>query len=146
MAPVLNIVIQLLPSLPSAFKAPGQTRAIPNDQPSLIGVHDGQQQPIGLQHTQHPNGPKLHSDGVDHSDISTVAWGENRLDVFGLVENNLTHKYWDGHQWNPSGLDVETLGNGLATPPVAVSWGADRLDIFALDDHSVLKHQYWDGS
>ena len=52
----------------------------------------------------------------------------------------------DGHQWNPPKLELETLGNGLATPPVAVTWGDDRLDVFGLDDHDVIKHQYWDGS
>lgn len=80
------------------------------------------------------------------NDISTIAWGEHRLDVFALAENNLTHKYWDGYQWGPPGVELETLGNGLATPPVAVTWGADRLDVFGLDDHNVVKHQYWDGA
>ncbi|KAL8852453.1 MAG: hypothetical protein Q9221_002683 [Calogaya cf. arnoldii] len=78
--------------------------------------------------------------------VSAVSWAENRLDVFHLVENNVTHKYWDGHQWNPSEYKLETLGNGLATPPVAISWGVDRLDVFGLDDHNVIKHQHWDGT
>ena len=58
----------------------------------------------------------------------------------------MVHKFWDGSQWRPAGTDLETLGVGLASPPVAVSWGADRLDIFGLDDHNVLKHQFYDGT
>ena len=30
--------------------------------------------------------------------------------------------------------------------PVALTWGLDRMDIFGLDDHNVIKHQYFDGS
>ncbi|KAL8812475.1 MAG: hypothetical protein Q9223_000995 [Gallowayella weberi] len=152
MAPVLNVIVQLLPSWPLASKGIDHTSATPNYQPSLPRVNDWQQQPLDPKHAQYPIDPKFHDNGKDHamrvshSDISAVAWGENRLDVFALADNNLTHKYWDGYQWIPTGVDVELLGNGLATPPVAVTWGVDRLDIFALDDHSVFKHQYWEGT
>lgn len=80
------------------------------------------------------------------SDVVAASWAKDRLDVFSIAENNLTHKFWDGSQWNPAGPELEILGNGLATPPVVVTWGADRLDVFGLDDHNVVKHQYWDGS
>ncbi|KAL8798386.1 MAG: hypothetical protein Q9182_006709 [Xanthomendoza sp. 2 TL-2023] len=152
MAPVLNVIIQLLPSWPIVPKAIGHTKATPNHQLSLPRVDDWQPQSLTPKHTQYPIDLKLHDNGKDHamgvskSDISAISWSENRLDVFALAENNLTHKYWDGYQWNPAGVDVELLGNGLATPPVAVTWGVDRLDIFGLDDHSTIKHQYWDGT
>ncbi|KAI4272657.1 MAG: hypothetical protein L6R38_006551 [Xanthoria sp. 2 TBL-2021] len=45
-----------------------------------------------------------------------------------------------------SGDSLEILGTELAKPPAAVTWGADRLDVFGLDDHNMIKHQFYDGS
>lgn len=138
MAPLCNILVQLLSSLPSRPNLPIDSQSIGN-RPSFNEANQQQQQPIPLTPT---------SDGMGEEEnrVSAVSWSENRLDIFSLTANNLTHKFWDGHQWNPSGKELETLGNGLATPPVAVTWGVDRLDVFGLDDHNVIKHQYWDGS
>lgn len=141
MAPLVNILIQLLPSLPSTPKLPFHSNPTIH-QSGLNEANQQQQHPISLKHTSHG---KAHTMGSGASTISTISWGKNRLDAFGLTGNNLTHKFWDGHQWNPPSSGLETLGNGLATPPVAVTWGVNRLDIFGLDDHNVLKHQYWDG-
>ncbi|KAL8748338.1 MAG: hypothetical protein Q9184_007381 [Pyrenodesmia sp. 2 TL-2023] len=80
------------------------------------------------------------------SELSSVSWGLDHLDIFGYKGGNLTHKYWDGHQWNPAGPELETLGSGLATHPVAVTWGPYRLDVFVLDKDGKLLHQYWDGT
>ncbi|KAL8733489.1 MAG: hypothetical protein Q9166_002116 [cf. Caloplaca sp. 2 TL-2023] len=142
MAPILKIIIQLLPSLPSIPKASFHTKST-DYHPNLLEVNQRQQQPIGSTHATLGDD---HAADVSKSTISTIAWGKNRLDVFGLADNNVTHKYWDGYQWGPSAHELELLGNGLATPPVAVTWGVDRLDIFGLDDHNVIKHQYWDGT
>ena len=135
MAPLFNILIQLLPNIAG-------TSDLTNRQPTFREINQQQQHPVGL---TNPDDFKGIAKSSSAATISTVAWGSNRLDVFGLAENNITHKFWDGNQWLPSGNQLETLGNGLATPPVAVSWGVNRLDIFGLDDNNVIKHQYWDG-
>ncbi|KAL8916889.1 MAG: hypothetical protein Q9208_008291 [Pyrenodesmia sp. 3 TL-2023] len=140
MAPLLKVLIQFLPALPSTARWSGH-KETPSHQPALSRVKSPQQA-ISPVHSSH-RGPSIR--GI-RDQISSVSWGENRVDVFHLIENNLTHKYWDGSQWHPPDHDLETLGNGLATPPVAISWGADRLDVFGLDDHNVIKHQYWDGT
>lgn len=142
MAPLFSIIIQLLPSLSTTPKASSDVD-FTDSQFNLNRADQQQQQPVGLTYTSHR---KDQATDASKSRISTISWGENRLDVFGLAKDNLTHKFWDGHQWGPSGVELEILGNGLATPPVAVTWGADRLDVFGLDDHNVIKHQYWDGT
>ena len=136
MAPILNIFLQWLQVLPASHvKSTG-------DQPTFHNL-DLQQQPIiPIYSDYHKSGPPDYS---NHT-VSSVARIKNRLDVFGLVENNLAHKFWDGHQWEPTSSGFEILGNGLASPPVAISWGGDRLDVFGLDDHDVIKHQFWDGT
>lgn len=88
----------------------------------------------------------IHESASIQNLLSSVSWAKDRLDVFGLAGNNLVHKFWDGSQWNPVGSKLEALGNGLATPPVAVSVNVSRLDVFGLDDHHVIKHQYFDGT
>ncbi|KAL8923248.1 MAG: hypothetical protein Q9172_003190 [Xanthocarpia lactea] len=168
MAPLLRILIQLLPSLSNTPKISTHTTSdgyqhepsiihvdqqqqqlmdLPQTSHSkehrLIQVDQRQQQPIDLPHITHGN---VRTTEDADSTISTISWGANRLDVFGLRGNNLTHKYRNGNEWGPAGSEVEILGNGLATPPVAVTWGVDRLDVFGLDDHNVIKHQYWDGT
>ena len=46
-----------------------------------------------------------------HLQISAVSWGTNRLDIFGLGEDNaMYHKAWDGKSWLPSVNDWERLG------------------------------------
>ena len=46
-----------------------------------------------------------------------TAWGNNRLDIFGLgTDGAMYHKAWDGTAWRPSLLDWERLG-GIFTAP-----------------------------
>ena len=142
MAPVFSIIIKLLPTLSSSTKLQSHVEPI-HRQPSQHHVDHRQQQPIAIPYYSHSN---LHATKHDQSTVSAISWGPNRLDVFSLEENNVTHKYWDGSQWNPSSVGLEILGNGLATPPVAVTWGIDRMDVFGLDDHNTIKHQYYDGN
>lgn len=141
MAPVFNIIIKLLPSLSNTPKLPSRFEPV-HHQPSQHQVDYRQQQPIDLPYHSHS---RLYAPKAAESTGSAISWGPDRLDFFGLEENNVTHKYWDGRQWNPFTNGLETLGNGLATPPVAVTWGVDRLDVFGLDNHNTIKHQYYDG-
>ena len=73
------------------------------------------------------------------------------MDVFGLdpTTKHVSHKWFDGYQWNPSSKDdLENLGGvNFATVPTAISWGVNRTDIFAVgsDADSQLYHKYWDG-
>jgi hypothetical protein len=33
---------------------------------------------------------------------SAVSWGPDRLDIIGITVNGtMTHKYWDGSNWQP---------------------------------------------
>ncbi|KAL9131701.1 MAG: hypothetical protein Q9217_000442 [Psora testacea] len=140
MAPLVKVLIHLLPSLPSTPSLSKQTTSLPHHQPSLDC------------NLQHPITPPLSNNAQPRlladftTTLSSISWSPNRLDVFGLTANNLTHKYWDGYQWGPTASTLETLGNGLASPPVALTWGPNRLDVFGLDDHNVIKHQYYDGT
>ena len=143
MAPLIKVVIQ---GLPFTFSSPGFPiqDSLSKHQSSRINVdHQPCAQPSSLYSQAQATAQTTTSDS---NTLSTISWGSNRVDVFGLTGSNLTHKYWDGFRWGPNTVDLETLGNGLATPPAAVTWGIDRLDIFGLDDHNVIKHQYWDGS
>ena len=138
MAPALRILVQWLPSLPSTLHSPSSTTNL------HLNVKEAEfQQPIVSTGAGHHQSHVMQS---NDKTISVVSRIKNRLDIFGLAENNVTHKFWDGYQWTPAGLGFEILGNGLATPPSAATWGGDRLDVFGLDDHAVIKHQYWDGT
>ncbi|KAL8648286.1 MAG: hypothetical protein Q9210_005074 [Variospora velana] len=141
MAPLLKIIVQWLPSLPNTLRSLSHEESI-EIQPSFEAKQQQQQQPIGLQTSHNPNRNKPTDDIV-----SSVSWAKTHLDIFGRVGNNLTHKFWDGHQWNPADSETaETLGQGLATPPVAVTWGVGYLAVFGLDGDNMIKHQYWDGT
>lgn len=141
MAPLLKILVQWLPSLPSLSKSPACGQ--PTDlRPNFEPVYE-QQQPIDPVRAQQDRyQPFL---ATPSNTLSAVAPDKNRVGIFGLQGNNLTLKWWDGSQWLPSGGGLDILGNGLATPPVATSWGQDHLAIFGLDDHNVIKQQYWNG-
>ncbi|KAL8925058.1 MAG: hypothetical protein Q9208_003742 [Pyrenodesmia sp. 3 TL-2023] len=141
MAPLLKIFIQWLPTLssPSTLRSPSHGESI-QVKPSSSKANP-QQQPVAV--TQGRHGKAY---DVESKRLSTVSWGKDHVDVFGFDGGNLTHKYWDGHQWSPSSTTMETLGQGLATPPVSVSWGENRLDVFGLDEHGTILHQYWDGT
>jgi hypothetical protein len=55
--------------------------------------------------------------GVFSSAPGVTAWGQNRLDVFGLgTDGAMFHKAWDGTAWRPSTLDWERLGGVFTSP------------------------------
>lgn len=92
---------------------------------------------------------------------AVVAWGPNRLDVFGLGtgpaaqmpgDSYVYHKAWADNQWVvyyglPSTWELlgQTPG-GMGGPPAAASWAAGRLDVFALGFGGVMYHNSWNGS
>ncbi|KAL8937474.1 MAG: hypothetical protein Q9216_004402 [Gyalolechia sp. 2 TL-2023] len=139
MAPLLKILVQWLPSFPTIAKTPGCGQSS-DIQPGFDRTFQ-QQRPIDTVRNGHGS---FHPTTTTSSRLSAVSWGKDHLNVFGLQGNNVTHKFWDGYQWNPSGQGLELLGNGLAKPPVAVTWGPDHLAIFGLDDHSTIKHQHFE--
>ena len=78
--------------------------------------------------------------------IAAVAWGPDRLDVFGLgTSNEMFHKAWNGSAWLPSLTGWEALGGTFNSPPAVASWGANRLDIFGLGTNSKMFHKAWNG-
>lgn len=84
---------------------------------------------------------------IGHSQLAATSWGDGRLDVFAIGDNDggLLHKYFDGSQWNPSD-GMENLGNELSGGVTAVSWNVSRLDVFATDTQEKLMHIYYDGT
>ena len=81
---------------------------------------------------------------INKISISAVAWGTNRLDVFGLgTDNSMYHKAWDGNAWES---DWENLGGVFNSPPSAVAWGTNRLDVFGLGTDNSMYHKAWDGN
>ena len=78
--------------------------------------------------------------------VAAVAWGPNRLDIFGLGTNNeMYHQWWDGSAWGPSQTGWEAHGGVFHSPPAVVSWGSNRIDIFGLGTDNAMYHQWWDG-
>ena len=76
-----------------------------------------------------------------------TAWGQNRLDLFGIgTDGAMYHKAWNGSAWSPSPLNWERLGGVFTSEPAVVSWGQDRLDIFALGTDGAMYHKAWNGS
>ncbi|KAL8948102.1 MAG: hypothetical protein Q9222_005681 [Ikaeria aurantiellina] len=114
MAPVLKILVEWLPSLPTTLRLPS--------------------------HGNHANPLTSSQRGPSQATPTAVV----RCYVFVVEDKNLTHKYWDGYQWQPPNPAMETLGSGLVTPPSAVSWNVDRLDVFGLNAENRIVHQYWD--
>ena len=87
------------------------------------------------------------STSVFSSALSVVAWGPDRLDVFGIgTDSQLYHQAWNGNSWLADWENIEG-GPDLSSDPVAVSWGPQRLDIFAVvaNDRS-LGHFAWSPS
>ncbi|KAI4271081.1 MAG: hypothetical protein LQ337_006257 [Flavoplaca oasis] len=142
MAPLLKIFIQWLPTLPGTLKSKSHGQST-IEVPSFSEVYE-QQYPINPPQAFHDKA--IHTLDEETKQISSVSWGKDHLDIFGFNGENLTHKYWDGNQWNPSDHTMEQLGHGLATRPVSISWGTGRLDIFGLDEDGTILHQYYDGT
>lgn len=79
--------------------------------------------------------------------VSAISWGFNRMDVYGNDgAGNVTHQYWDGYQWGPAYDQIEALGGGFDSPPVAVSPGTRKMEIFSVGQDDSLMHKYYDGS
>ncbi len=64
-----------------------------------------------------PWAPPDNQQVVFSSPPAVTAWGNNRLDIFGLgLDGAMYHKAWDGASWRPTLLDWERLG-GVFTAP-----------------------------
>ena len=78
---------------------------------------------------------------------SVTAWGQNRLDIFGIgTDGAMYHKAWNGSAWQPLGLGWERLGGVFTSPPAVTAWGENRLDIFGLGTDGAMLHKAWNGS
>ncbi|KAL8713161.1 MAG: hypothetical protein Q9220_002682 [cf. Caloplaca sp. 1 TL-2023] len=141
MAPILKILVEWLPNLPTALRLPNHVthlNRLPNINEAQGQLH--QQQLLDLPRPGHMTGK------ANQAQVSSVSWGINRLDIFVAEASSLKHKYWDGYTWKPEDDSMETLGQGLATPPSAVTWGVDHLDVFGVNTNNRIAHQYWNGS
>ena len=80
MAPVIRILVELLPNVANALKLPSR----PVSTESWLSFQNGvpEQQPIALAPSDHG---KVHSMKTAESLLSSISWGKNRLDVFGYV-------------------------------------------------------------
>jgi hypothetical protein len=73
--------------------------------------------------------------------IAAVAWGPNRLDLFGLgTDDAMYHKAWMGNGWQPQ---WEGLGGKFNSLPAVVAWGRNRLDVFGLGTDNAMYHKAW---
>lgn len=92
------------------------------------------------------------ADGVKFaSPPAAVSWGPDRLDVFGVGDDNkVYHKYWNGEQYLPSeGWELLAWkapeGGFNAGALQATSWGPNRLDLWAVGhEDGALWHTLWD--
>jgi hypothetical protein len=77
-----------------------------------------------------------------NSTTPVVAWGPDRLDVFGTDSNQAAlHKAWNGQAWT----GWVPLSSPASSAPAVVSWGPNRLDVFAVRPDSALVHKAWNG-
>ena len=72
------------------------------------------------------------------------------MDIFSPnAAGSLLHKYYDGHQWQPSASEWQNLTSdgkfGDDSALSITSWSADRLDIFGISG-SRLIHKFYDGT
>ena len=73
---------------------------------------------------QHTSGQQTSQPTANGPSIAAISWGYMRQDVFGITtgDGKLSHKYYDGYQWQPGVEDLEKLGdNNLGGPPGAVA-------------------------
>ena len=128
MAPLLEITTQLLLSYVST-NAPSHLPAVEKPCHSTSSLH------------------RLANEFPGHGpSVSTISWGYNRMDVFGLSPSGIAlHKWYDGYQWQPNVDGLESLGGDLFSPPIAVSRNTSRMDIFSVGSHNALYHKHYDG-
>ena len=86
--------------------------------------------------------------GQSSSNIASISWGPDRLDIFGIdpALQSVVHKYYDGSAWQPSEGAEDLGGAGLVSGVSAVSWGKDHMDLVAASSDGVIYHLYFDGS
>jgi RHS repeat-associated protein len=77
-----------------------------------------------------PRGPP--ASGVRTNNLSAVAWGPNRLDVFAAgQDNHIRHNSWSGTNWQSTWDDRGQAALRLSiTGLAAVSMGLNLLDVF----------------
>ena len=81
--------------------------------------------------------------------LAAASRGVDRLDVFGVREENdggksLWHKSWNGSSWLPSELGFEQLTGRFSTAPAVVSRLPDELSLFIVDRQKNLLHRHLD--
>lgn len=81
------------------------------------------------------------------SQIASVSWGQDRIDLFARSESaSLIHK-----QYHPyfGWTDWEDLGGCIVGAPTATSWGPYRIDVFVQgcnDEGINMHHRWFDGA
>ena len=78
--------------------------------------------------------------------LSAVYVANGRVEVYGVNSEtkNLTHRWWNGKQWMPNGL--EELGGPNYNPPVAVTLGStDQVDVYDIDVKGSVRQKRWNG-
>jgi hypothetical protein len=88
-------------------------------------------------------------------DVTAVAWGPNRLDIFSREGSTFYYKAWTGSFWWPSQTTWENIASipgdyTYETSPLPVSWGVNRIDLFVFNGDtssiSTLYHKYTNGN
>lgn len=81
--------------------------------------------------------------GSGFAHLTTLAWGDGRLEVFALgADEAIWHRWWTGDATGWS--DWASMGGTFATGPSAILWGDGHTELFATDASGVAWHR-WSG-
>jgi hypothetical protein len=79
------------------------------------------------------------------SAAASASWATNRIDLFGVANGSLVHKWGDGDRWSNGWEDLGAPSGGIVGSPTAVSWGPNRVDVFVTGADGTLRHKWWYG-
>lgn len=74
---------------------------------------------------------------ADNTCLSTISWGEPRVDLFGVAsDDRFWHKFYTGYDWQPfNTFEHLPSPENIAGCPSVTTWGDGRLDIFYTPQH-----------
>ena len=77
--------------------------------------------------------------------LAACAWGNNRIDVFGLDAAGKVVQLWYDSKWHWSNLGNGFGATQFAGPLAACSWGNNRIDVFGVDAAGNVLQLWYDG-
>jgi hypothetical protein len=90
---------------------------------------------------------KLESISSDIMFISRPSAASTRagsVDVFCLgADHQIYHKFWNGHDWEPSKTGVHALGSNFVSAPRAIRSGPGKADLFCMGSDDEIYYLRW---